>query len=1177
MLQNIHLDSPSPPTRLTESPPRSSRVGIPSRPAASPGIRLALAITILLVSPGGGRAGPGDVLERHPVPLDTPTGITRNPENGHYFVSEFLGGRIIELAPDLRTTVQEFPVPFHVLDTTGDLAFDSRSGTLWVVNSSSRGIHEITPEGEATGRVMHPLLLPNPPPLTAQNPVGLCYHDRGDDGRGSFFLVETRGTLIYELTREGTVIRQFGHPDDPDGHPGMGGSAGANDIEVILDAEGELEGFYVNGFDRHRDHYVLRRLDAEGSYTGYFLPLDRLGGIPGSFLLEASPEPDDPPTILGLVQTTAELVRFVREEFALPEIVELTCQVQAEGISLNWNLLTSYDSLEVHRNGHRISTLSGEATEFLDPRPLRGRCTYRITGRRGVDATTSAPCSEFLGPGQILRQEPYPGDGLADMTTTPDGRLWCVDFVRQSLLVFSSELEFIEEIPVLPYPEPEHRLSGLAFRPETGTLLVFNSTTSELREINFFGEAEDDPIPVEFPTGPRDAPPSIRSLVGMTYLPPSGETPGQVVLLENRHHRIYRISLEGEVVAGIDNPDYLESSRRGNLNPRSTTTGVAHVPGSSPPRIDLTGGVPSRGDAPYAFRLDPETLERRRGTEISLEEVERSCPDTRDFALASHGTGDGFRLYTGNIQFGETCVSEIDSTADPLVPITDFECSQGGERSEVRLTFSINDAYDGIIVHRNRELLTTLGPQVSEFVDPSAPVGLNTYELTAFRGALTTTSTSCTLRVGTGALLEERVLDVTSPGQVTRDPRTGVFYLVSKSISRSRSVHLRDAGFDLLPPLLDLLPEPYQIDTLAMRHPVDESPRLHLIISRDADRHGARLEYYFRVIDTEGELVSETRIHPPHSGSRRNPFPAGLLWNPETDSFFYTERSLDRIIELSPEGHVLDLIPNPLRPTDPFVFDFGLSLYSPGGGFLVPSARPGDREITHVGHLSPAGRPTGFVLEFSGTPLVRIQDIEQVGNRLVVVGDTDFNPVICELELHDDLVPVSGLEWTREAGAVHLSWDPSSDRDGIVIFRDGEKLTELPGNETDFRDETPGAAGAKIYALFPRREGEQGPWTVIEEPRDGVPEFFLRGDVDGSHDIDISDPIGILTFLFLGNDRITCYDAADSNDDGRIDITDVVTLLSVQFLGVGQIPPPGPAVGPDPTPDDLTCTAILTP
>ncbi len=90
---------------------------------------------------------------------------------------------------------------------------------------------------------------------------------------------------------------------------------------------------------------------------------------------------------------------------------------------------------------------------------------------------------------------------------------------------------------------------------------------------------------------------------------------------------------------------------------------------------------------------------------------------------------------------------------------------------------------------------------------------------------------------------------------------------------------------------------------------------------------------------------------------------------------------------------------------------------------------------------------------------------------------------------------------------------------------------------------------------------------------------FVRGDSNGDSQIDLSDGVFVLAFLFLGGPAPGCFDAADSDDSGRLDLTDAVFLFGWLFLGGPAPPDPMPSVpeyapedcGADPTPDTLDC------
>ena len=59
--------------------------------------------------------------------------------------------------------------------------------------------------------------------------------------------------------------------------------------------------------------------------------------------------------------------------------------------------------------------------------------------------------------------------------------------------------------------------------------------------------------------------------------------------------------------------------------------------------------------------------------------------------------------------------------------------------------------------------------------------------------------------------------------------------------------------------------------------------------------------------------------------------------------------------------------------------------------------------------------------------------------------------------------------------------------------------------------------------------------------------FFLRGDVDMNCVREISDPIRTLNYLFGGTPEPPCLDACDSDDNGQVELADVVFTLDWLF------------------------------
>ena len=91
---------------------------------------------------------------------------------------------------------------------------------------------------------------------------------------------------------------------------------------------------------------------------------------------------------------------------------------------------------------------------------------------------------------------------------------------------------------------------------------------------------------------------------------------------------------------------------------------------------------------------------------------------------------------------------------------------------------------------------------------------------------------------------------------------------------------------------------------------------------------------------------------------------------------------------------------------------------------------------------------------------------------------------------------------------------------------------------------------------------------------ESVPDNFLRGDANQSSTVEISDAIGVLNYLFLGQPN-TCLDALDVNDDGNVSISDPLAVLCWLFCAGSPPPPePFPGCGFDQTFDSLDCESF---
>jgi hypothetical protein len=86
-----------------------------------------------------------------------------------------------------------------------------------------------------------------------------------------------------------------------------------------------------------------------------------------------------------------------------------------------------------------------------------------------------------------------------------------------------------------------------------------------------------------------------------------------------------------------------------------------------------------------------------------------------------------------------------------------------------------------------------------------------------------------------------------------------------------------------------------------------------------------------------------------------------------------------------------------------------------------------------------------------------------------------------------------------------------------------------------------------------------------------VPQFH-RGDPDETGTVGLGDAVAILDHLFSGTAEIRCLESADANNSGNVDVSDPIFLLHYLFFG-GEAPPapgpPGLPCGPEPSPRDV--------
>ncbi len=132
-----------------------------------------------------------------------------------------------------------------------------------------------------------------------------------------------------------------------------------------------------------------------------------------------------------------------------------------------------------------------------------------------------------------------------------------------------------------------------------------------------------------------------------------------------------------------------------------------------------------------------------------------------------------------------------------------------------------------------------------------------------------------------------------------------------------------------------------------------------------------------------------------------------------------------------------------------------------------------------------------------------------------------------------------------------------------VAEGEGDEAGDVADNGGDEAADGVGAAFEELLEL----EAPELSFDVLE-PHNAR---FLRGDSNDDGQVDVSDAVAVLGYLFQGGEAPYCADASDANDDGEINIGDPILMLRSLFQGTARISAPYPRAGYDRTPDELDC------
>lgn len=190
-----------------------------------------------------------------------------------------------------------------------------------------------------------------------------------------------------------------------------------------------------------------------------------------------------------------------------------------------------------------------------------------------------------------------------------------------------------------------------------------------------------------------------------------------------------------------------------------------------------------------------------------------------------------------------------------------------------------------------------------------------------------------------------------------------------------------------------------------------------------------------------------------------------------------------------------------------------------------------------------------------------------------VIGGVPVARRVCSIPHVYDTIRHLKATFSVETGITEFHWENAAEYIAIVVSLDGVQVASLPGDATSFAHQVTFGGASQIVTFAFHPFGSTFSTDPVEvklaDPSDLKP--FLRGDANWDGTVSIADALYIRRYLFGGQAAPICFDAADANDDGRLDIADQVTIVYATLLAGVIFPEPYPLPGLDLTFDYMDC------
>ena len=1020
------------------------------------GAALALSIGLSVEEPPGRTtaAEPGELLASFDA-IPAPQDITVDERDGTFWVSSLTEPTLFHFGDDFDRRLGTVPLPFSsptpgVSFATG-LAWDALSNTLWVVDSRVGRTHEIQSDGALTGRAFDL-------PFSADDGAtarGLAFHSNGDDGAGTFFVVESRDSLIYEVNRTGETVREFPAIDDPE--RSLGRDLALFDVAPIMERD-SLTGFYASTFS---EGPAILKLDAAGRYADVSISLAEAGDLVTGILRRAIPS-----SALGgmidskvdayvcLVEHASRVAILSGGEPDFQSITDLACSTAGDSVQLSWIRPQEYDAIQVLDHCEVVATLPGDANGWTgspaDEELQDGVRRFSVRVSKNFDVASSGPCVVISGNGQLVKSV-QPGvdraRGVALVDTLADGpRLFVSDGNAPELAVFDLELTQLSIVPVSSsfVGESEH-LGGISAADEPDTVFVVNRSKGLIGKLRIDGELLEIFAP---PFSPRS---------DIVFDPEGNDGFGSLWTVDGKS--LFELSLSGSVLRQINEPGaefiFPHPGESAILGRGDLLVGEGIALGDGPRREILVTARNWLYDRYRVLRLDIETG-RVVGAGIPLDELGNGM-----YAIEHFRQDDRSRLFAQFLlghdrRFVEYRVDRAELDVPPFLL-----CRQATQTDEAMLSFPHESDYDAIEVYRDCEIIATLQGDATSFIDTHPRAGVREYSIRGVRGEQTSHHVRCSLRVGIGAVLQREYFPfLISAANITWDAGARQFWVVDTPINEASGIYRFGEEFRLLDARESSVPLPRQLTGVAIRTEPG-GRRLLYTLASDTDRHFLRAETF------EGELVREIEFDAPRFREGGSFRAVGLGWDARSDTFYFVEPWSETIVQLTPSGEILRSFPHPAPPRSRFFQNVGLSVDPERGTIWATNDSGSGPAAATAVEIDFDGRLTGREIPLTHLKTL-LRGISVRDGELIAIGSTRGAELIRIKAFPDD--PVVGAKFVR----------------GDSNFDSGVEISD---------------AVFTLGALF------------LGGPQ---PDCLDAADSNDDGAVDLSDAVHVLAFLFLG-------------------------------------------------------------